>query len=91
MTKPEVIFRAGAVRASVFRNSIVKSEKSFSFPKIVLTVRYKDNFGNWKTTNSMNAHDLPKAIFVLQKAYEYLIEHKSDPAHQGDPPGSNSY
>ena len=77
MSKPETVFKVGAVRASVFRNFIVKNGQSIPLPKVVIEVRYKDKTGNWNGTNSLSINDLPKAILALQKAFEYLMEHKA--------------
>jgi hypothetical protein len=76
MAKPEIVFKVGAVRASIFRNTIVRAGQSISLPKVALEVRYKDKTGQWQGTNSLSLHDLPKAILALQKAFEYLLEHK---------------
>jgi hypothetical protein len=42
----------------------------------VIEVRYKDKTGQWNGTNSLSLNDLPKAVLALQKAFEYLMEHK---------------
>ena len=76
MSKPEIVFKVGAVRASVFRNTIEKGGQSIQMPKVAIEVRYKDKAGQWQGTNSLSINDLPKAILALQKAYEYLMEHK---------------
>ena len=76
MPKPETVFKIGAVRASIFRNFIVKAGQSIPLPKVVIEVRYKDKTGQWQGTNSLSLNDLPKAILALQKAFEYLMEHK---------------
>jgi hypothetical protein len=76
MAQPEKVFKIGVVRASVFKNIIVKAGQSISLPKVVIEVRYKDKAGNWQGTNSLSINDLPKAILALQKAFEYLMEHK---------------
>ena len=76
MSKPETVFKVGAVRAAVFRNTIEKNGQSIQLPKVVIEVRYKDKTGQWNGTNSLSINDLPKAILALQKAYEYLMEHK---------------
>ena len=78
MSKPETVFKVGAVRASVFRNIIEKAGQSIPLPKVVIEVRYKDKNGQWQGTNSLSQNDLPKAILALQKAFEYLMEHKGD-------------
>ena len=76
MAQPEKVFKIGVVRASVFKNIIVKAGQSISLPKVVIEVRYKDKAGKWQGTNSLSINDLPKAILALQKAFEYLMEHK---------------
>ena len=76
MSKPETVFKVGAVRAAVFRNTIEKNGQSIQLPKVVIEVRYKDKTGQWNGINSLSINDLPKAILALQKAFEYLMEHK---------------
>ena len=76
MVKPEISFKVGAVRASVFRNVVANNGKMVSLFKVVLEVRYKDKTGQWKGTNSLSLNDIPKAIVALQKAFEYLTGHK---------------
>jgi len=73
MSKPEITFKMGAVRAAVFQNIIKKSGESIPLRKVVLEVRYRDKAGQWKGTNSLSVNDLPKAIAALQKAYEYIL------------------
>ena len=84
MSKPEVSFKVGAVRAAIFRNTIQRGAQTVSIGKVVLEVRYKDKDGQWKSTHSMSANELPKAILALQKAYEYLMIKKTDDAPDGD-------
>ncbi len=76
MSKPEIVFKVGAVRASVFRNTIEKQGKLIPLPKVVIEVRYRGKTGQWNGTNSLSLNDLPKAILALQKAFEYLMENK---------------
>ena len=71
--KPETVFKIGAVRASVFKNTIEKNGQSIQLPKVVLEVRYKDKTGQWQGTNSLSINDIPKAIVALQKAFEFLL------------------
>jgi len=88
MGKPETTFKVGAVRASIFRNVIASNGKMVPLPKVVIEVRYKDKTGQWKGTNSLSLNDLPKAILALQKAFEYLMEHKQP--EQGESPEMGS-
>ena len=74
MSKPEKIFKAGAVRASIFRNLVQSANgQTTKLPKVVLEVRYRDKMGQWRGTHTMNLNDLPKAILTLQQAYAYLL------------------
>ena len=79
MSKPETVFKAGPVRASIFQNSANRQGKEILFPKVVIEVRYRDKLGNWKGTNSLSLNDLPKAILALQLAYEYLMGKRDEP------------
>ena len=90
MTQPEKVFKIGVVRASVFRNTIMKAGQPIQLPKVVIEVRYKDKNGNWQGTNSLSINDLPKAILALQKAFEYLMEHK-EAAHQNESAETDLY
>ncbi len=74
--KPETVFKIGAVRAAVFRNTIEKNGQSIQLPKVIIEVRYKDKAGKWKGTNSLSINDIPKAILALQKAFAHLMERK---------------
>lgn len=76
MSKPEISFKIGAVRASVFRNTVLNNGQMVSLPKVVIEVRYKDKTGRWNGTNSLSLNDIPKAILALQKAFEYLTQHR---------------
>ena len=84
MSQPETSFKVGAVRAAIFRNTMQRGPKTVSIGKVILEVRYKDKDGQWKSTHSMSANELPKAILALQKAYDYLMTMKSDEASDGD-------
>jgi len=76
MSKPETSCKVGAVRASVFRNVVVNNGRTIPLPKVVIEVRYKDKTGQWNGTDSLSLNDIPKAILALQKAFEYLTQHR---------------
>lgn len=90
MSKPEKVFKAGAVRASIFRNYFQKNGEQIPLPKVVIEARYKDKQGNWQGTNSLSLNEIPKAMLALQKAYEYILEKKSgkkdEEGNQSGPP-----
>ena len=86
MSKPETVFKVGAVRAAIFQNVFEKAGKQIPLPKVILEVRYRDKAGQWKGTNSLSLNDIPKAILALQKAYEYLMTRKSStPSEPAEP------
>lgn len=72
---PEMKFRAGAICATVWRNTITRKDgSSADVHSIKFERTYKDkDTDEWKKTSSLRAMDLPKAVVVLNKAYEYLI------------------
>jgi hypothetical protein len=82
MSQPEISFKVGAVRAAIFRNTMQRGTKTINIGKVILEVRYRDKDGQWKSTHSMSANEVPKAILALQKAYEYLMTKKSDESQQ---------
>ena len=84
MSKPEIAFKASAVRAAMFRNIIEKAGKQIPLPKVILEVRYRDKAGQWKGTNSLSLNEIPKAILTLQKAYDYLTTHREGTTTDGE-------
>ncbi len=73
MNKPLRKFRAGALSATIWENIGQKEGQSVVYNTVSFERSFKDKEGNWQTTNSLRASDLPKASMVLQKAYEYLV------------------
>jgi hypothetical protein len=71
-TKPDKVFKVGAVRASVFTNTVKRDGTDVPLSKVVLEVRYKDKAGEWKGTHSLSVNEMPKAILALQMAYQWL-------------------
>lgn len=67
-------FAVGGVHASIWENEgIDKEGNPRVYNSISLSKNYKDKNGEWKSTGSLRAHDLPKAILALQKAYEFSV------------------
>ena len=72
--KPEKKFTTGLIEATVWKNKAANKEgEELEFRSISFAKNYKDSENIWKTTNSLNITDVPKAMVVLSKAYEYLI------------------
>lgn len=72
---PEKKFRAGAIAATIWRNKsqIKKGDEVDYYYTISIDRNYKDKEGQWQSTNSLRVSDLPKAVLVLQKAFECLV------------------
>ncbi len=71
-------FRAGAVCAAVWNNATkaVEEKEQSTYSTISLERSYKDKTGQWKSTGVLRINDLPKAMLVLNKAYEFLLMEK---------------
>jgi len=69
---PETKFRSGAIAATIWANETVKDGKKVEYKSITFERSYKDKSDQWQSTNSLRTADIPKAILVLTKAYEYL-------------------
>ena len=71
---PEKKFSTGVISATIWKNQGTKKDGSVAnYNTISLQRRYRDKSGEWHSTNSFRVGDLPKAMVVLNKAYEYLV------------------
>jgi hypothetical protein len=78
---PEKKFRAGAISATIWQNEGQRKDGTVaSFNTISFERGYKDKEGNWKSTSSLRTSDIPRAVVVLSKAYEYLVMKQSSQA-----------
>lgn len=86
MAQPEITFRHGACSASVFENEYEKEGQKFTTRTVAFQRNYQDKDGNWQTTRTLKVNDIPKAVLVLEKAYEFLTSTAySDTLHDEDP------
>ena len=70
---PEKKFRAGAISATVWKNQAQNKDKeNITYRTVSFERNYKDKNDTWQTTSSLRVNDLPKAMLVLGKAYEYI-------------------
>jgi hypothetical protein len=70
--KPIKQFRSGGVKAAVWENQFIDKEgEKKEFRNVTLTRSYKKG-DSWENSHSFGIRDLPKAVLVLQKAYEFL-------------------
>ena len=74
--QPVAKFKHGCAEAAIFENEISKGEKTFRLKKIVFQKNYLDRDDKWQTTSSLDVNDVPKAILVLSKAYEFVTRAK---------------
>ena len=72
MGYPEKKFRCGGCEAAIFENDVIKDGNNFTIKKVTFQKRYKIEDGDWKSTNSLDVNDIPKAVMVLNKAFEYI-------------------
>ena len=72
MPKPEIVFRHGPCSAAVFHNERQGGDQTFSTKTVAFQKRYRDKEGEWQATSSLHVNDIPKALLVLHKAYDYL-------------------
>ena len=80
VVRPEKSFRIGAVRASVWKNiRESKDGKTYEARSVTIDRTYKDREGNYKSNNRFTAPEIPKAILLLQRAYEYLVLGPEEP------------
>ena len=77
--EPKKRFKVGGVKASIFENvHQSRAGQEFTAQQVTVDRSYKDKDGEWKSTTSFKENDVPKAILVLQKAYEYMAFTDSD-------------
>ena len=69
---PEKVFQHGALKAAIFTNEHEKDGQTFTKKRVSFQKIYRDKEGMLKTTTSLDVNDLPKAVVVLQKAFDYL-------------------
>jgi len=70
---PEKKFKASPLIATIWSNEILTSDgQPRTFRTVTLERNYKDKDGKWKKTSSLRVNDIPKAILVLSKVYEYI-------------------
>lgn len=72
MAQPDIVFKHGACNAAIFSKEVTRGERTFQVRSVSFQKRYRDKNGEWQTSSYLDVHDLPKAVLVLNKAYDYL-------------------
>lgn len=67
-------FQAGQVTCALWENTATVNGKAQTILKATVDRRYMDRDGQWKTSQSFSRNEIPLAIFVLQKAFEAMID-----------------
>jgi len=76
--EPVKRFQAGQVSCALWENVATVGGKPVTILKATVERRYQDRDGQWKSSQSFSRNEIPLAIFVLQKAFEAMIEKPSD-------------
>ena len=81
---PEKKFKAGSIHVTVWNNKTQKQNgEEGEYQTISIERSYLDKDGKWQTSNSFRTNDIPKAIVVLQNAYEYIVLQEQDLTKRG--------
>jgi hypothetical protein len=84
--QPLAKFKSGSVEAVIFENKIAKNNNTtFTVRKAVLQRNYLDKNDKWQSTSSLDVNDIPKAVLVLSKAYEFLTTSEGARGSKEDP------
>lgn len=72
-TKPVKVFRLRGLSASIFENAAKSGDRNVTFHKVSLQRTYRDG-DEYKTTTTFGRDDLPIAVLLLNRAWEYILE-----------------
>ena len=76
--EPVKKFQAGQVSCALWENMATVNGKQQAILKATIDRRYLGADGTWKSSQSFSRNEIPLAIFVLQLAFEYMIERKPE-------------
>ena len=72
--RPIRSFRAGQVDCALWQDNVTVKGEQQTILKASVSRSYKDQYGNWKSSQSFSRNEIPLATYVLQKAFEAMIE-----------------
>lgn len=79
--KPMKKFQAGGVSVALWTNkTTLKDGRQIETLSATLDRRYKNSDGEWHSSGSMRMNDIPKALLVLTKAYDFMAAKGEDAA-----------
>ena len=83
--KPIHVLRRRGVKVSVFQNQSGET----TFHKVAIQKIYREDHGDWKTTNSLGRDDLPIAQMLIGRAWEFILDleagSREQPAQRTEP------
>ena len=82
--KPLASVKAGQVTAALWENQIETNGKSVTVLKATVNRRYKAKDGSWQNGCSFSRHEIPLAIFCLEKCWEKMINEDSNNAEAAE-------
>jgi len=86
--KPVKKFVAGTIQAAIWNNRLpLGGGNDNVMMSVTLERRYRDRDGQWQSSGSLRMNDLPKAVLLLNKAYEFLTTGASEDSDGGDANG----
>ena len=70
--QPERKIRSGAISATIWNNEQDTPNGKVTYKTVAFERSYKDKNGQWQVTNKLRGPDIPRAVLVLNKAYEHI-------------------
>ena len=72
--QPEIVFKHREMTAAIYAvdTDIVVEGRPRQIRHVLLRKRARDHNGEWVDIKELHEQDLPNAVLVLQKAYDYL-------------------
>jgi hypothetical protein len=85
--QPVKKFKVGGIQVAVWENRVAsQSGPDDVLYSVTIDRRYRDEQGNWRSSSSFRTGDLPKLLFALHKAYEYLVFEQEGQENGGESP-----
>lgn len=77
---PAKVFSCGPVKAAIWSGSRIVNDTLVEMHSIRIDKSYKDKeTGQWNSTHTFNAEDLPKVATVATEAYRFLRMRSFEP------------
>jgi hypothetical protein len=90
--KPVKVFRVkGGISASVWLNTTSVDGRTITTHSVTVQRRYRKQNGDWATSQSYHANDIPRVQLALQDAYRFIstVEGKGEEAEDPNVPASS--